>query len=351
MYVASSFSRWFVSRIQPKTLHPRFLSFRACRLNGGRYRSTHTPFPGTFHRSSGEKSGGLREATCQRPDRLETRRRYLPSGVQRALSQQHDRQFKAVVLRAPFSFLCGSRFRFCLYWRVLAASSFFVLRPNAETGRLERNERHTSRGKSRTIALPKRDDGARDTRPEIVRLERRNATRHVHAASTDHWLRAESNCGRAETAFADRLASLLRKCPSTDGLLRTGSKFHDLRRWAATRPSPRRLPWRSGLIPLWALHVFRSPREEPERAERRAGPQGFFRTFSAPNFLSSSTFLSDTVLYFGIRYVLRNCRRLYKQWWNMIVKEYLFLSLTARVRSPSGFQFIYLSKLVRLLVC
>lgn len=114
--------------------------------------------------------------------------------------------------------------------------------------------------------------------------------RRENAAAT-HTARApiagyvRNRTGRAETASADRLASLLRKCPSMGDSARARSEFDDLRRAHASARVPR-LPWRSGLIPVWALHAVRpSP-----------GKPGWVR--ARYTFCARSSFSSDSFLFF-----------------------------------------------------
>ena len=72
------------------------------------------------------------------PDRLETRHRYLPSGVQRSLANTL-RVFERLLLRAPFLlYFCGSRFAPLIVALVYRLSS-------GRTTRLNAKERETQR--------------------------------------------------------------------------------------------------------------------------------------------------------------------------------------------------------------
>ena len=137
-----------------------------------------------------------------------------------------------------------------------------------------------------------------------------NATRNIHATSTDHWLRAESNWSRGDCVCRP-VGLALTKMPEY-GRTRT-NRIEVARSTTARRETESPVTMAIGTYSPLGLTRRSYLTGETEPTEPSAD-KGFFRTFSMPNFLLYFAFLSHGELYYRLDFEDvssndRKCRR------------------------------------------
>ena len=137
-----------------------------------------------------------------------------------------------------------------------------------------------------------------------------NATRDIHATSTDHWLRAESNWSRGDCVCRP-VGLALTKMPEY-GRTRT-NRIEVARSTTARRETESPVTMAIGTYSPLGLTRRSYLTGETEPTEPIAD-KGFFRTFSMPNFLLCFAFLSHGELYYRLDFEDvssndRKCRR------------------------------------------